>query len=124
MEKQNNFSITGRIKSLGHAIDGLKELTNQHYNIWICFIATIVVVCCGLFFSVSTTDWALLTIAVTMVWTAETLNTAIEFLCDAVSSEYHPLIKKTKDIASAAVLLASCGAAVIGLIVFIPYLGF
>jgi diacylglycerol kinase (ATP) len=40
------------------------------------------------------------------VMLAELLNSAIESLCNLVSPEYNPLIKRAKDAASAAVLLA------------------
>ena len=56
------------------------------------------------------------------VWTAETLNTAIEFLADAVSSEHHPLIEKAKDVAAGAVLISAIGSAVIGTLIFFPYI--
>jgi diacylglycerol kinase (ATP) len=57
-----------------------------------------------------------------MVWTAEALNTAFEFLCDVASPEFHPLIQKAKDVAAAAVLLSAAGAVIIGLLVFVPHL--
>ena len=56
------------------------------------------------------------------VWSAEALNTALEFLADAAKPEYHPLVKKAKDVAAGAVLIAALGAAVIGALVFIPAL--
>ena len=50
------------------------------------------------------------------------LNTAIEFLCDFVSPETHPQIKKIKDVAAGAVLTSSIAAFVLGCIVFLPKL--
>jgi diacylglycerol kinase len=55
-----------------------------------------------------------------MVFITEMLNTALEFLSDFVSPDIHPQIKKVKDVAAAAVLIASIGAAVIGLMIFLP----
>lgn len=55
-----------------------------------------------------------------MVFITEMLNTAIEFLSDFVSPGIHPQIKKVKDVSAAAVLIASIGAIVIGIIVFLP----
>ena len=48
------------------------------------------------------------------------LNTALEFLTDLVSPGYHPIAKKTKDVAAGAVLLAAILAIIIGLIIFVP----
>src|SRR5690606_36493998 len=52
------------------------------------------------------------------VLTVELLNSAIEVLADTVSSERHPLIGQTKDIASAAVMMviAFAGLVWVGLL--------
>jgi diacylglycerol kinase (ATP) len=55
------------------------------------------------------------------VWSAEALNTAFEFLADAASPGYHPLVKHAKDVAAGAVLIAAAGAAIIGLLVLGPH---
>jgi len=54
------------------------------------------------------------------VWTAEALNTAFEFLADVTTPEFHPLVKKSKDVAAGAVLLAAIGSMVIGVLIFVP----
>jgi len=59
---------------------------------------------------------------ISIVWTAEALNTAFEFLADAASPSFHPLVRDAKDVAAGAVLLTAAAAAVIGGIVFWPYL--
>jgi len=43
---------------------------------------------------------------VVLVWIVELLNSAIEALADAVSTDHHPLIGRAKDIGSAAVMLS------------------
>jgi diacylglycerol kinase (ATP) len=55
------------------------------------------------------------------VWTAEALNTALEFLADAASPEFHPLVGHAKDVAAGAVLISAAGAVVIGLLVLGPH---
>ena len=47
-------------------------------------------------------------------------NTAIEYLTDLASPDFHPLAGKAKDTAAGAVLIASFGAFFIGVIIFIP----
>ena len=66
-------------------------------------------------------DWLWLVLAITLVWISEAINTAIEYLCDVVSSEFSHSAKLAKDIAAAAVLIAAIAAVIIGVIVFIPY---
>ena len=58
--------------------------------------------------------------AITTVLSAEAFNTAIEYLIDLVSPDYHPLAGKAKDVAAAAVLFTAIGAFFVGLIIFLP----
>jgi diacylglycerol kinase (ATP) len=92
----------------------------QH-NAWIHAAATLVVLGAGFLFRISSADWCWIVLAISTVWTAEALNTAFEFLADAASPEFHPLVRDAKDVAAGAVLLTAVGASVIGVIVFWPY---
>ena len=95
-------------------------LASQH-NAWVHAAATVVVVAAGLAFGITRSEWSVLILAIVAVWTAEALNTAFEFLCDVASPEFHPLVEKAKDVAAGAVLLSAIGAAVVGCLVFGPY---
>ena len=74
----------------------------------------------GAFLRITAIEWCLLTLAMASVWITETLNTAIEFLTDLVSPEFHPIAGQVKDLAAAAVLISAMGAAIVGVIVFLP----
>jgi diacylglycerol kinase len=115
-------SINNRILSFSYAIKGLSVFFKTQIHARIHLISTILVTGAGLYFHITNTQWCLVILAMGMVLSAEAMNTAIEFLTDLVSPEYHPLAGKTKDVAAAAVLLASIAAAAIGLLIFIPYL--
>jgi len=65
-------------------------------------------------------EWVVVILCITMVLAFETLNTAVEYLVDLVSPEWHPLAKKAKDAAAGAVLLAALGVATVGLCLFLP----
>ncbi|MGB1140474.1 MAG: diacylglycerol kinase family protein [Halioglobus sp.] len=121
MADDEQFSIVGRLASFGYAFAGIAVLLREQHNAWVHLLATAVVVGAGILFHVSMTEWALLVLAITGVWVAEALNTAIELVCDVASPEYHPLVKKAKDVAAGAVLLSATGAAAIGALVFLPY---
>ena len=54
------------------------------------------------------------------MWVAETFNTGLEVLANAVTPERHPIVKIAKDVAAAAVLMAAIGAFVVGCILFLP----
>jgi diacylglycerol kinase (ATP) len=115
------FQFTGRIRSFYHAIRGVWRMMRCQHNAWIHAVATLVVIGAGLLFHVSPADWCWLILAIAIVWMAEALNTAFEFLADAVSPEFHPLVRAAKDVAAGAVLIAAIAAAVIGAIIFWPY---
>ena len=117
---ENNFSLVNRFKSFTYAWSGIKELLRTEHNTWVHLFLTIIVVILGLIFNITTGEWCALIICMTMVWTAEIFNTCIEKLLDFISTDRHPQIKNIKDMAAAAVLMASWAAIIIGAIIFIP----
>jgi len=122
VSEREPFSWAARASSFGHALRGAVTLLASQHNAWIHAAATVVVAGLGLALGLTRLEWALLVLAVALVWAAEGLNTALEWLCDVVEPEAHPLVKKAKDVGAAAVLLAALGSALIGLLVFGPRL--
>src|SRR5436853_5919769 len=118
---QRPFQFTGRIRSFRYAIVGLVRMIRCQHNAWIHLIATIGVVAAGLFFHLFRDEWCWIVLAIVIVWTAEALNTAFEFLADATSPSFHPVVRDAKDVAAGAVLVTAIAAAIIGGIVFWPH---
>jgi diacylglycerol kinase len=116
------FEFTGRIRSFRYAIQGLMRMIRCQHNAWIHAVSTCAVLGAGFLFHLSANEWCWIVLAIAGVWTAEALNTAFEFLADAASPEYHPLVRDAKDVAAGAVLITALAAAVIGGIVFWPHL--
>jgi diacylglycerol kinase (ATP) len=79
------------------------------------------VLAAALLFRVTVADWCWIILAISIVWTAEALNTAFEFLADAASPDFHPLVRNAKDVAAGAVLLTATAAATIGALIFWPH---
>jgi diacylglycerol kinase len=117
-----SFSILQRLKSFRHAARGVIALVSSQHNAWIHAIATLVVCITGLYFRFSVVEWCCIILSIMAVWTSEALNTALEFIADVASPTFHPQIKKAKDIAAAAVLLAAVGSVIIGVLIIGPYL--
>ena len=115
------FSVRGRIRSFRYAIRGVILMLKSQHNAWLHAIASILVVFVGLLFGISDPEWCWVVLAIMAVWTAEALNTALEFLADAASPEFHPLIGKAKDVAAGAVLISAAGSAAIALLVLGPH---
>ena len=114
------FSVAARARSFGHAFRGLALLLASQHNAWIHAVATLAVLVAGLVLGVSRLEWALLLLAIGGVWSAEALNTAVEWLADVVSPDHDARVGRAKDLAAAAVLLAAAAASGVGLLVFAP----
>jgi len=84
--------------------------------------AAIAVIAAGAAFGVTAAEWLALVLCITLVFTAELLNTGLERMAKAVTQERNVHIGAALDIAAGAVLVASLGAAVCGLIIFVPRL--
>ena len=109
-----------RLDSFKFAFAGIRDLFKTEPNATIHLIAAILVIVLGFFFSISSTEWCFIVFAIAIVSSAEAFNTAIEHLTNKVSPEFNELAGKTKDAAAAAVLLAAIGAAIVGVIIFLP----
>jgi len=112
--------LRARLRSVGHALRGLRHLLSTESHARIHGLATVIVFAAAAVLDVSARDWGLLLLATGLVWTAEAFNTAIERVVDLYSAETSELARQAKDVAAAAVLLAAIAAAAVGLIVFVP----
>jgi len=116
------LSFKGRIRSFRCALLGIWEMISSQHNAWIHAVATLLVVTISFYFGLTKEEWCWIVLSIVSVWTAETLNTAFEFLTDVASPQFHPLAAKAKDVAAGAVLITASGSALIGLLVLGPHL--
>lgn len=103
-----------------YALNGCRILLAEEHNTRVHLIATIVVVALALMLGASISDWIILTLVIALVWITEALNTCVENLCDLYAAQYDHRIGKIKDVAAAAVVIASLASAICGLLVFLP----
>ena len=114
--------LKARLDSFRYAFKGIADLIRHTPNARIHLFVTLCVLFAGFFFGITRIEWCIIILCIALVFAAEAANTAIEYLTDLVSPEHHPLAGKTKDVAAAAVLLAAIGTAIVGMIIFVPYL--
>ena len=114
--------IKQRIKSFSYAIKGALLLLKEEPNVRIHISAGLLAILAGFLFQISLVEWLIVIICIGGVLALEAINSAIECLADYVSPEKQELIKKTKDLAAAGVLIISIASLIIGLLVFIPKL--
>lgn len=110
------------MKRFRYAINGLISAFRTEVNMWIHIIAAVLACIAGFYFDISSVEWVVIILCIVLVISFELINTAIEELCNMVEPEQHPVIKKVKDIAAAAVLVAATGTVVAALIIFLPKL--
>jgi diacylglycerol kinase (ATP) len=109
------------ISGLGHAWRGVLYVFEFERNARFHLIAALAAFCLGVALKVSDTELAAIFFAVILVFLAEIFNTAIEKTLDLIDINHNPQIKLIKDMAAGAVLLKAVAAAVIGLVIFGPY---
>jgi len=116
------FSVAARLKSFTYAFEGFAFMLRTQHNAWVHLVATVGVTALGFALKVTSDDWRWLIAAIALVWVAEAMNTAFEHLCDVVQPEFHPSVKRSKDIAAAAVLVCVIASTLLGVITLWPYL--
>lgn len=111
--------INKKIRSIGFAIQGIRQMVRTESNARIHLSVTALVIIAGLAMGLSVTKWIAIVFAIAIVWITEAVNTAMEKLCDhACGMEYSEPVKRIKDIAAGAVLIATVCSIITGIIVF------
>lgn len=113
--------LIGRIKSIQYAVKGFFLLLTTENAIKSQVFFALIFTGLGIYFDLSRVDWALQFLAIGLVLSVESLNTAVEKVCDFIHPEHHSKIGFIKDVASGAVTFAALTALVIGLLIYLPY---
>lgn len=105
-----------------YAFRGIVVALREQRNLKVHLAATLAVVSAGLYYPITRIEWCILLLCIALVMGAELINSALEDLVNLVTREHHPLAGKVKDMAAGAVLVAAVMAAIVGAIIFLPYL--
>lgn len=119
--KNSGYNLRARLRSFRYAFAGVGLLWHEP-NARIHFVAAILVTAAGFLLNISSSEWIAVILCMGLVLALESVNTAIEALCDHVSPQFASLIKQAKDAAAAAVLIAAIAAVAVGVVIFIPKL--
>jgi len=122
MQQSPHKSKTGlkRIfNALHYSIDGFKAAYQHEHAFRQELFLAIILIPLALYIEPSMIGRALMIGSVLLVLVVELLNSAIEAAVDRISLENHPLIKRAKDMGSAAVLVALLNVAVVWLLVLL-----
>lgn len=109
-------------ESFKNAIRGLKLAFREEKNIKIHFAISSLILLLAIVLDIKKIEFIFVLVAIMAVIATEMLNTAIEKLLDMISPDYNSGVGKIKDIAAGSVFVCALIAAVIGLIIFTPYI--
>ena len=108
------------IRSYKYAQDGIKYALQSQRNMWIHSIMAFAVLTAAVSLRISILEWLIVIILISLVFAFELINTAMEEVVNMLKPEPHPLAALAKNASAAAGLVVSGGAAIAGLIIFLP----
>ncbi|PIC65493.1 UDP kinase [Sporosarcina sp. P13] len=107
-------------KSFVYAWAGLVDGLANGRNMKSHALSAIIVIVAGVLTGLSITEWCIVILLIGGMMALELMNTAVEYVVDLVTLDFHPLAKKAKDIAAGSVLIFAIASAIIGCIIFLP----
>ncbi len=110
------------IASLRYAFQGLKCALQEEQSFRVQVVTALAVTFLMFHFPLSSLERAILFLTIFMVLSLEIVNSIFEKTMDIIEPEVDSEVGKVKDMMAAAVLTISIGAAIVGLIIFLPYL--
>ena len=108
------------INSFKYAIQGILSSFKTERNMKIHIFIMILVIIAGFIIKINKYEWIACILCFAIGSSGELFNTAIETVVDMVMPYKNDKAKIAKDIAAGAVLTLAIGAAVIGVIIFVP----
>ena len=115
--KRRNFR--NFFSSVAFALEGFSAACRHEPSFREDLIFAIILTPVAIILPVNAVSTAVMMAALFLIIIVELLNSAIEWTIDYISTEQHPMAKRAKDMASAAVFLSYLNCAVVwGLIIF------
>ena len=108
------------INSFKYAIQGILSSFKTERNMKIHIFIMILVIIAGIILKINKSEWIICIILFAIVIGSELFNTSIETIVDMVMPEKNEKAKIAKDVSAGAVLVVAIGAAIIGLVIFVP----
>lgn len=117
----DEFQNKSLIKSFGYAIEGLCHAVRCNRNLKIHLAIALAVILAGIFFHVTLFEMEILGVMIVLVILSEMINSSIEEMVNLITGEHKKEAKIAKDVAAGMILVASLGAVIVGLLIFVPY---
>jgi undecaprenol kinase len=116
------FSFRRFFKSFKYAFEGIHYAFKNDQNLLAHILVAFLVINVSMALKVTPFEMGILGLTIMMVIVAEMVNSAIEKMVDLITKEHRQEAKIAKDVSAGMVLLTAFAAAIIGSLIFIPYL--
>lgn len=108
--------------SFVYAMRGIGELWRKQQNFRVEVVIAVIVIAAAYYLQLRSIEKAILALVIMLVLGTEAVNTVTENVLDGTSRNINPYFRAAKDIMAGVTLVAAIGAALIGFIIFYPYL--
>jgi diacylglycerol kinase len=116
------FMLMQQIRAFGYAINGIGLFFWKERHAKIHAVASFFIIALSYYFSITSSEWLWVLLCINLVIVTEMINTAIERLCNKLSTEIDLDIKIIKDVSAGFVLISSLFAVAVAAIIFSSYL--
>ena len=108
--------------SLHYAWEGILFAFRNNRNLWFHIYAGVIVLIASIYLRVTSYELGVVVVMIVLVITTEMVNTAIEEMVNLITNEHRREAKIAKDVGAGMVLIASIGAILVGILIFLPHL--
>lgn len=114
------FNFKKFTRSVSYAIRGLRSVSREQ-NFRIQAISALSVIVLIILLGLKVWETVALLMMITLVLVLEIINSIFERIVDILEPRVHPHAKTIKDMMASAVLIASSGAFLVGILILWPY---
>ncbi len=108
--------------SFMYAVEGIWHALKNNRNFRIEVFLGVLAVLLGLYLQITALEMVIVILVILLVILSEMVNTSLEEMVNLITSEHKKEAKIAKDVAAGMVLVAAAGSAVIGFLIFTPYI--
>ena len=116
------FNLRRFYKSFHYALQGIHYALQNDQNLVIHFIIACFIILFSILLKVTPFEMGILGVTILVMISAEMINSALEKMVDLITKEHRAEAKIAKDISAGMVLLTAIGSAIIGILIFLPYI--
>ncbi|HEY0945703.1 MAG TPA: diacylglycerol kinase [Opitutaceae bacterium] len=120
LEETKRRNLRNFVASVRYSVDGFIAALKLEPSFREDLLFTILLVPFAIILPVNAVSTALMIASLVLIMIVELLNSAIEWLIDYLRPERHPLAKRIKDMASAAVFLSYINCVVVWIVLLWP----